>query len=173
MRCDGLMTALVVFHSLYGGTAAFASAIAEGLGPGAKAVSTGQAAPELVTYATLLVVGSPVHMRGLPSALSMRVASQRAHAMERPSEPTVREWLESVPRTGVKAAAFDTKIPGRFSGSAAPAIAKSLGKSGFTVIAAPESFILEDRMDDGAAGPSIADDELARARTWGETLASL
>lgn len=167
------MTAIVVYHSLYGGTEAFAKAIAQGIGPSAKAVSTAQAAPELVTYATLLVVGSPVHMRGLPSTISMRIASQRAHGIARPGEPTVREWLESMPRTQVKAAAFDTKISGRFSGSAAPTIAKALTKAGFELIVPPESFVLEDHIDDGADGPSIGDEELERARAWGQALAAL
>ncbi len=61
------MKSVVVFESLWGNTAAIARAVAEGLGPEARALSTGEATMEAIEGAELLVAGSPVLAFGLPT----------------------------------------------------------------------------------------------------------
>ena len=51
------MNAVVVYESLWGDTAAVAAAVAEGLGGGARAMSTAQATSEVVGAADLIVAG--------------------------------------------------------------------------------------------------------------------
>ena len=51
---------VVVYESLWGNTAAVADAIAEGLGPEAKVLSTAQATAEELAGADLVVAGGPV-----------------------------------------------------------------------------------------------------------------
>ncbi len=54
------MKAIVVFESHWGNTAAVAKAIAEGLGPGAQALSTTEAKGPTIEKADFVVAGSPV-----------------------------------------------------------------------------------------------------------------
>jgi len=49
------MKAIVVYESLWGSTAAIARAIAEGIGPEAQALSTAEAAADVVASADLVV----------------------------------------------------------------------------------------------------------------------
>lgn len=167
------MSALVVYQSLYGATAAFAAAIAEGLGPDAVCVSTADAPPERVATARLLVVGAPVHIRSLPSEVSMRIADARPSASRVAPHPLLREWLATVPESTASAAAFDSRVAGRFTGSAAPDIAKALLRKGFTLVTEPIGFEVTDAIDTGASAPTVSDDEIARARAWGEALRDL
>ena len=60
------MNAVVVYESHWGNTAAVARAIAEGIGPGARALTTDEATPAVLAEADLLVVGAPVIAFGLP-----------------------------------------------------------------------------------------------------------
>jgi flavodoxin len=66
-----VMHALVVFESHWGNTAAVAEAIAAGIGPGARAIPTSEATPELVQAADLGVAGAPVMAFGLPGERAM------------------------------------------------------------------------------------------------------
>ena len=61
------MKTCVVYESLWGNTAAIARAIAEGLGPGARAISTAEATPEALAGAGLVVAGSPRFAFRLPT----------------------------------------------------------------------------------------------------------
>lgn len=81
----------------------------------------------------------------------------------------VREWLNAVerPRTGVGAAAFDTRIDKpRVPGSAARGAAKRLRRLGFRVVAAAESFYVS-----GTKGPLVPG-EVERAHRWAEQVAA-
>jgi flavodoxin len=60
------MKAIIVYESLWGNTAAVAHAIAGGIGPSARAMSTAEATPEVIAGADLLIAGAPVN--GAPSS---------------------------------------------------------------------------------------------------------
>ena len=57
------MKAVVVYESLWGNTAAIARAIAEGLGPGAEALTTDAASAGAVAEADLIVTGAPARLQ--------------------------------------------------------------------------------------------------------------
>ena len=61
------MKAVVVYESLWGNTAAVARAIAEGIGPEARALSTAEATGEAMTGVDLIVAGAPVLGFKLPT----------------------------------------------------------------------------------------------------------
>ena len=61
------MKAIVVYESYWGNTASVARAIAEGLGPEAKAMSTAEAKAEALRGIGLIVAGSPIIAFSLPS----------------------------------------------------------------------------------------------------------
>ncbi len=163
------MNAVVVYESLWGNTAAVAAAIAEGIGHGARALSTAGATPEVVAGADLLVAGSPVLGFKLPTEKMREGALKNPGGMPpRPadlSHPSVRSWLETVPRGQGMAAAFDTQVRGPF-GKAAPAIAEALEAAGYRRAADPEGFVVSGRF-----GP-LREGELERARRWGADLAA-
>lgn len=159
------MKAFVVYESLWGNTAAIARAIAEGLGPGATALSTAEATPELVAEADLIVAGAPIQGFSLPND-RMR-AGIKPNQDPRPnlSSPTLRSWLERLPAGHGRSAAFETKIWWS-PGSAVGTIDTELERAGYRPIAKPEKFIVK-----GQSGP-LKDGELERAQAWGRTLAA-
>jgi hypothetical protein len=169
------MKAVVVYESHWGNTAAVAGAIAEGIGSGARVMSTSQADATALQSADLLVVGAPVigFRLSTPEALEgMRTKGGKKNPPDI-SHPPVRTWLESLPPAGAAAAtgtagpaaaAFDTRVRGPF-GSAAPAIIEGLEKAGYRAIAKPVGFLVR-----GSQGPMRAG-ELERAREWGAELA--
>ena len=171
------MRAIVVYESVYGNTRAVAEAIAAGLGDHANAVvlRVADANDEALQGARLLVVGGPTHMHGLATSLSRRMAVKAAeedgHTSVEPhasDEPGLRSWLSALEGADLSAAAFDTRIDrsAALTGTAARGISKRLHRHGFTLIAKPESFFVED-----GEGP-LAEGELARARAWGASLAA-
>ena len=160
------MKALVVYESLWGNTAAIAAAIAEGLGPEARALSTAGAVGPVLADVDLIVAGSPVLAFKLPSEKireSLRATPPGAPAPADLSHPSMSSWLEELPAGHGRGAAFDTQVRGPF-GSAAPAIGKALEHAGHRSIAKPVGFIVA-----GKYGP-LRDGELERARAWGEEL---
>ncbi|MCC6224136.1 MAG: flavodoxin domain-containing protein [Thermoleophilia bacterium] len=171
------MKALVVYESAYGNTRAAAEAVAAGLAESAEVVlrAVGDAGPEQLAGADLLVVGGPTHVHGLVSHRSLQAAQE--DALKHPEElhfegdldgPPLREWLDARGAAeGVRAAAFDTRIgkPRLVTGSAAKRIARRLELHGYQLVAPPESFVV-----DGSAGP-LHEGELERAREWGRVLA--
>lgn len=170
------MRAVVAFESIYGNTRAVAEAIADGLRPvgDVTVVSHHEVDPALVSDADLVVVGAPTHMHGLPTSMSRKMAAHAAEEEGAPLDvgatagPGIRSWLSQQSGNGRRAAAFDTRADGRsaLTGSAARGIAKRMRRSGFELIADPESFLVED-----AEGP-LMDGELDRARGWGNSLAA-
>ena len=110
-------------------------------------------------------------MHGMSNEASRRAAGDQAAADdgveldESAQGPGVREWLGGLdPVHGVPAAAFDTRIdgPAVITGRASKAIAKQLEKHGFSLLADPESFLV-DRHN------HLVDGEADRAAAWGSS----
>ena len=162
------MNAVVVYESLWGNTAGVARAIADGLGPGARALTTAEADPSAVAAAQLIVAGAPVLGFKLPTE-QMREGLRRnpGKAPFPPdlSHPSMRAWLGALAAGAGWAAAFDTQVRGPF-GSAGPEIAEALARAGYPALAKPAAFVVK-----GKFGP-LKDGELERARRWGADLAA-
>ena len=161
------MKAIVVYESLWGNTAAVARAIAEGIGPEALALSTAEASGVAAADADLIVAGAPVLAFGLPSDKmreSIGADPGKAPAPPDLSHPSMRSWLDALPKGQGRSAAFETRIWWS-PGGATAAIARGLEHSGYRPIAKAKRFIVK-----GAYGP-LRDGELERARLWGAELA--
>jgi flavodoxin len=161
------MKAVVVYESLWGNTEAIAKAIAEGLGPGVRALSTAEAVGEAIAGAELIVAGAPVLGFKLPT--QKMLDSIRADKKAPPadlSQPLLSSWLEGLPVGRGRGAAFDTQIRGPF-GKAAPDISRRLEEKGYRALGKPTGFVVT-----GTYGP-LKDGELERARAWGAELVSM
>jgi Flavodoxin len=168
------MRALVVYESMYGNTRIVANRIADGLRATheVSVVPVGEATPELLAGADLVVAGGPTHMHGMSSASSRRMAVQAA-AKEGSGltldpgarGPGIRDWLGVAADGRALAAAFDTRLKGvpAFTGRASRPIARLLKRRGCTIVAAPESFLVSQQN-------TLLDGEAERARRWGMTL---
>jgi hypothetical protein len=163
------MKAVVVYESLWGNTAAIARAIAEGIGPEARALSTSQASGEAIASADLIVAGAPLIGFRLPTDSARKsIGQDRKHAQRPPdlSQPSLRSWFAALPKGNGRGAAFETRM--RWSpGSATGAISKGLQGVGYRRIAKDQRFIVK-----GTYGP-LRDGELERAKAWGVELAGL
>ena len=170
------MRAVVVYESIYGNTHAVAEAIGAGLRPvhDVVVVPVGQAGPDVVDGAEVLVVGGPTHIHGMSRPRSREAAAEAGAKPgstlvleEGATGPGVREWLASLGHLNVLSAAFDTRMhgPAAFTGRASKAIERELGRHGARVVTAAESFFVtkDSTLDDG---------EEQRARHWGERLAA-
>jgi hypothetical protein len=162
------MKAVVVYESHWGNTAAVAHAIAEGLGPEARALTTDEADTPAIEGADVIVAGSPVIAFGLPSERAL-VGLRSGNAGGPPadvSHRSLRSWLEELPFGSTPSAAFETRI--RWSpGGATGAIEKGLETAGHRPIAKARKFVVS-----GQHGP-LREGELDRARQWGRELADL
>jgi flavodoxin len=154
------MRVLIVYDSFFGNTERIAQAIGSALGgaPEVEVQRVTEVAPEQLNGLDWLIVGSPT----------------RAF---RPSENT-QKLLASVPAgslAGVKAAAFDTRIPEskmpgflRFivkrTGYADQKIASALARKGAQLVAQPGQFYVL-----ASEGP-LQDGELERAFEWARGL---
>jgi flavodoxin len=149
---------LVIFDSVFGNTAKIAKAIGEALGdaPVKKISEISKADLENVK---ILFVGSPTRAFN--------------------PTPEVNNFLKGLERSalnGVKAAAFDTRIPLdkaepgflrfmiKIFGYADTKIVKQLSKAGATIAIDSEGFAVKD-----SEGP-LADGELERAKTWAKKI---
>jgi hypothetical protein len=164
------MKAVVVYESLWGNTSAIARAIAEGIGPETRALSTAEATDEAVSAADLIVAGAPVLGFKLPTE-KMREGARTNPGGKPPrpadlSHPSMRSWMEGLPAGHGRSAAFDTQVRGPF-GKAAPTIAEALEKAGYARLVDPVGFTVTGRF-----GP-LRDGEVERARRWGSELARL
>lgn len=174
------MQVVVLYESLFGNTREVAEAVAAGVAeadPQAQVatVRVGEADPQVIEAADLLIVGGPTHMRGMTSGFSRKMGlsgEQKKDAGDRhepepgAAGPGVRDWLHDLPKAmpGHQAAAFDTRAEFRMAGGAASGIARRLRHHGYRVVGDPEGFIIED-----AEGPLRAG-EPDRARAWGAGL---
>jgi hypothetical protein len=161
------MKVVVVYESLWGNTAAVARAVAEGIGPDVRALSTAEATGPAIAGADLIVAGAPVLGFQLPTeGMRNSIATNPAGAPRQPdlSHPSMRSWLEVLPAGHGRSAAFETGF--RWSpGGATSAIGKGLEKAGYLPILKGQRFVVK-----GKWGP-LRDGELERARRWGTELA--
>jgi hypothetical protein len=162
------MNALVVYESIWGNTAAVARAIADGIGQGARALSTAEATPGTLAGCDLLVVGSPLLGFSVPNPRMVDgIRDNPAHAGHKTdtSQPPMSAWLETVPPGTARLATFETRIWWS-PGSAAKGIANALAERGYRPVDEKgERFLVK-----GSYGP-LKKGELERARAWGATLA--
>jgi hypothetical protein len=161
------MKAVVVYESLWGNTAAIAGAIAEGIGPEARALPADQADPSSLAGADLVVAAAPLLGFKLPTE-SMRDGIRknpgRPPAPPDLSHPSLRSWLEKLPQGSCRYAAFETRL--RLSpGSATGEIAEAFERAGYRPATDAKRFIVK-----GKFGP-LKDGELEKARAWGAELA--
>jgi hypothetical protein len=171
-----MLTVLVVYESMFGATRRVAEALAEGASQSAtvqlRRVDAVQS--EEVTAADVLVIGAPTHVHSLSRPETRRTAEEwgrdpaRSLGLEAHVDAIgVREFLKSLPPTDALSAAFDTRadMPEVFSGSAAHAIAKRLGRQGLRAVTSPQSFLVTK------AG-ALLDGELEHAWHFGHGIAS-
>jgi flavorubredoxin len=161
------MKSVVVYESLWGNTAAVAKAVAEGLGEGAVALSTAEADAAALEGADLIVAGAPLLGFSLPTEqMRSNIAANPGPGAPKPdtSAPSMRAWIEALPRGATRVAGFETRIWWS-PGSAAKSIASALSAKGYTVAAPAEKFVVT-----GKFGP-LKEGELERARRWGVALA--
>jgi len=108
------MKTIVVYESYWGNTAAVAWAIAEGIGPEARAMPTSEATGEALAGVGLIVAGSPIVAFALPTEKARRdMAAKPGKAPSPPdlSHPSMRSWLETLPKGAGRAAAFRRPLP--------------------------------------------------------------
>ena len=161
------MKAVVVYESLWGNTAAVAHAIADGIGPDTRAVTTDAASGDMIAGADLIVAGAPVLAFSLPTdAMRDSVAKSEADAPTPPdlAHPSMRSWLDSLPAGSGRCAAFETRIWWSPRGATGD-IEKRLEQAGYRVVAKAHKFVVKDKY-----GP-LREGEVERAREWGAELA--
>ena len=161
------MQAIVVYESHWGNTEAVARAIAEGIGTGARALTTDEATADVVTGADLVVAGAPVIAFSLPraGAATQLEGDTKAPRPADVSHPMLRTWLDALPAGRGWFAAFETRIWWSPRG-ATGTIESRFAKAGYRRKGKAERFIVG-----GAYGP-LREGELERARAWGATLAA-
>lgn len=161
------MKAVVVYESHWGNTEAVARAIAAGLGLETSALTTDEASSEALTDVDLVVAGAPVIAFSLGSDKMLdNMAEQSGKAPSPPdvSHPSMRSWLDGLPRGVGRSAAFETRLWWSPRG-ATPDIERRLEGAGYPPLAKPHRFVVK-----GSYGP-LRDGELERARVWGAELA--
>jgi flavorubredoxin len=162
------MKAVVVYESHWGNTAAIARAIADGIGPDARVLATDEAVGAAIADVDLLVAGAPVMAFGLPTErMEEAVAGSAAESPTPPdlSHPSLRSWLEALPRGHGQAAAFETRMRWTPRG-ATGSIERGFERAGYQAVARSAKFVVSGRY-----GP-LRDGELERARLWGNELRS-
>jgi hypothetical protein len=171
----GATRAVVVYESLFGNTAAIARAIAEGIGPGARALSTAEATALEVAEAALMVAGAPVHAMGLPSDKTREQArtGQLGPGGAAPdlSHPPMRAWLDALPQGHGRYAAFETRVGAWYGRGAAPKIAGALAHAGYQPLAEARGFGVGGHRLWPSTDGTLLDGEVDRAREWGAELA--
>lgn len=166
------LTALVVHESMFHNTADIAEAVAAGLTEEGVLVSHADVAeaPPLDTVdVDMLVVGAPTHAFSL-SRPSTREEAVRQGAPAERAGTGVREWLDAAPAHQGRrhlAAMFDTRATKvrRLPKTAGTRGGHVLKRLGFTLVARPEPFLVDD-----VQGP-LHEGEIERAAEWGRTLA--
>lgn len=161
------MKAIVVYESHWGNTAAIARAIAEGIGPTTRALSTAEAVGDALAGVDLIVAGAPLLGFSLPTEAMLKGLAGNAGRDPTPpdlSHPALRAWLDTLPAGSGGAAAFETRIWWS-PGSAAKTALGRLVHKGYQPVAKAQRFIVQ-----GKYGPLRAG-ELERAKRWGAELA--
>jgi len=167
---------VIVYESMYGNTHHIAEHIANGLGSGGvqvHVVSVGEALPDLLAAADLLIVGGPTHVHAMTSATSRHAAIATAdkdglQLDPAATNPGLRDWFDQLDIVdGTEAAAFDTRVDGwaLFTGRASHGIASHLTERGYRLLDEPESFLVDKHN-------RLVPDEAERATAWGASLAA-
>jgi hypothetical protein len=162
------MNAVVVYESHWGNTAAVAGAIAEGLGPKTRVLTTDEATCAAISDADLIVAGAPVIAFRLASdKMRASLANDAGKAPSPPdlSHPSMRSWLKDLPRGHGSSAAFETRVWWSPRGATGD-IERGLQGAGYQPLAKAGRFVVT-----GTYGP-LKDGELERARQWGAELAA-
>lgn len=161
------MTAVVVYESYWGNTAAIAAAIAAGLGGGAQAIPTDVATAQVLAAADLVVVGAPLLGFSLPTETMRKSLPGKPDAPSRADvgHPSMRSWLAGLAQGSGRFATFETRLK-RSPGSATGTIERGLAAAGYSRLAPRERFLVT-----GMYGP-LKDGELERAQEWGASLAA-
>jgi len=159
------MKSVVVYESHWGNTAAVARAIAEGIGPDTQALTTDEAKGAAIADADLIVAGAPVMAFRLPTNQALEnLANGTQHPTPDVSHPSMRDWLDGLPRGSGRGVAFETRL--RWSpGGATGAIERGLEAAGYRRLADSRKFVVT-----GGKGP-LREGELDSARSWGTELA--
>jgi len=137
------MHARIVYDTTFGNTRTIAEVIAAELGQGTTSLSLGDLTDASLDGVDVLVVGCPINGW-------------------RPTE-RMQEFLHSLTPgslTGVRAAAFDTRVKLFIHGDAAGKISHALQAAGATIVAKPHGFIVQ-----GTEGP-LAPGETGKAGAW-------
>jgi hypothetical protein len=171
------MRVLVVYESMFGSTRQIAEAIAEGLSHSAavRTMRVLDADPSVCERVDLVVVGGPTQAWGMSRPSTRRgsplhVSDPGNDLVLEPGAdwgPGVREWIASLERVVAMAAAFDTRIssPVLLTGRASKSIGRQLTRHGLTMVAPPESFLVDKKSH-------LLPGEVDRARAWGARLAT-
>ncbi len=147
------MKILVVYESKYGNTEQIAKAIAGSIQGDVRVVRSSEGVGA-IAGSDLLVVGAPTYGG-------------------KPMPDLQTSFLDRIPDsalTGIKTAAFDTRLKSKFAslfGYAAPKIAEQLHSKGGTQLVPPEGFIVK-----GSKGPLLPG-EVERAAAWGKQISEL
>ncbi|WP_194411003.1 flavodoxin family protein [Microbacterium cremeum] len=165
---------VIVYESMFGSTRLIAEAIAEGMRPTVPVTVVPIAAVgDFPGETDLLVVGGPTHAHGMsrPESRSDAVRWAANEQLDLQLDDAwhdtgIREWLKSSPPHVDHFAAFDTRVdmPRLFTGSAAAAIDRKLGKLGAHRLSDPRSFLVD-------RSSTLEPGEIDRARAWGAELA--
>jgi hypothetical protein len=170
-----MMKAVVIYESLWGSTAAVAKAIAAGIGPDARAMSTAEATPEAIAGADLLVAGAPVHSMSIPTDQTREWARTGSlgpgGAPPDLSHPKMRSWLGELPKGGGCSAAFDTRVQAWYGRGAASSIDKALKDAGYRPLAKPRGFYVTGHPVKPTTSGTLREGEEEQARLWGAELA--
>jgi hypothetical protein len=169
------MRGLVIYESMYGNTHHVADAIAQGLdlADGSHVLPAARVSHSMLEQVDLVVVGGPTHVHGMSRAstrtAALNAASQPETSLHIDSDGAdlgLRDWFDSLGTVHTKAAAFDTRAdaPIIVTGHAARGIAKLLRHHGLSLIAEPESFMVNKENQ-------LLPGEEERAGMWGESLA--
>lgn len=169
------MKALVVYESLFGNTAEIARAIATGLGPEARALSTAEASEKVIAEAELIIAGAPVYSMSLPTDQTREWAWTGGlgpgGALPDLSHPTMRSWLEQLPKGSARSAAFDTRVEAWYGRGAASKILRGLKRAGYLPITKARGFYVTGHPIKPTADGTLREGESERARLWGVELA--
>jgi hypothetical protein len=163
------MKTVVVYESMYGNTHHLAECIGEAARTcgDAVVVPVAGASAEVLADVDVLIVGGPTHMHGMSSTMSRKGAvldAPKKHLQLDSDADGVglREWFEQLDAaTHGRAVAFDTRYDGpvAFTGRASKSISKRLRQHGFSLLAEPESFLVDK-------ANHLVDGEADRARRW-------
>ena len=112
----------------------------------ARALSTAEATGEALAGADLIVAGAPLLGFSLPTESMVKGLASNIGGNPTPdlSHPSMRAWLEALPRGAGRAAGFETRIWWS-PGSAAKTILDKLGATGYQSAAKAQRFIVKGK----------------------------